>query len=218
MTTSPKELIARRVAKEVRPGALVNLGIGLPTAVVAYLPPEVTAFFLTEDGLIGVGPPPPPGMENPALVDAGGGFVSALPGASSLDSTLVFGLIRGGHLDLTVLGGLQVDARGRLANCMIPGKLVPGMGGAMDLVTSARRVIVAMTHTAKGAAKVVEECTIPVTSARPVDLVVTDMAVIEPTTEGLVLRERAPGVSVADVVAATAAKLIIPATVTEFAL
>jgi acetate CoA/acetoacetate CoA-transferase beta subunit len=157
-------------------------------------------------------------MENPALVDAGGGFVSALPGAASLDSTLVFGLIRGGHLDLTVLGGLQVDARGRLANWMIPGKLVPGMGGAMDLVTGARRVIVAMIHTAKGAAKIVEECTIPLTSARPVNLVVTDMAVIEPTAEGLVLRERAPGVSVADVVSATAAKLILPATVPEFVL
>ncbi|MGO9466174.1 MAG: 3-oxoacid CoA-transferase subunit B [Isosphaeraceae bacterium] len=218
MTTSPKELIARRVAKEVRPGSLVNLGIGLPTSVVAYLPPEVNAFFLAEDGLIGVGPPPPPGMENPDLVDAGGGLVSAVPGAASLDSTLVFGLIRGGHLDLTVLGGLQVDARGRLANWMIPGKLVPGMGGAMDLVTGARRVIVAMIHTAKGAAKVVEECTIPLTSVRPVNLVVTDMAVIEPTTEGLVLRERAPGVSVADVVSVTAAKLIIPPTVPEFAL
>jgi len=218
MTTSPKELIARRVAKEVRPGSLVNLGIGLPTSVVAYLPPEVNAFFLAEDGLIGVGPPPPPGMENPALVDAGGGFVSALPGAASLDSTMVFGLIRGGHLDLTVLGGLQVDARGRLANWMIPGKLVPGMGGAMDLVTGARRVIVAMTHTAKGAAKVVEECTIPLTSLRPVNLVVTEMAVIEPTPEGLVLRERAPGVSVDNVVAATAAKLIIPAAVPEYVL
>ncbi len=218
MTTSPKELIARRVAKEVRPGSLVNLGIGLPTSVVVYLPREVDAFFLAEDGLIGVGPPPPPGMENPDLVDAGGGFVSALPGAASLDSTMVFGLIRGGHLDLTVLGGLQVDVRGRLANWMIPGKLVPGMGGAMDLVTGARRVIVAMIHTAKGAAKVVEECTIPLTSARPVNLVVTDMAVIEPTAEGLVLRERAPGVSVADVVSATTAKLIIPATVPEFAL
>ncbi len=218
MTMSAKETIARRVAKEVRPGSLVNLGIGLPTSVVAYLPPEVNAFFLAEDGLIGVGPPPPPGMENPDLVDAGGGLVSAVPGAASLDSTLVFGLIRGGHLDLTVLGGLQVDARGRLANWMIPGKLVPGMGGAMDLVTGARRVIVAMIHTAKGAAKVVEECTIPLTSVRPVNLVVTDMAVIEPTTEGLVLRERAPGVSVADVVSVTAAKLIIPPTVPEFAL
>ncbi len=129
-------------------------------------------------------------MEDPNLVDAGGGFVSALPGAASLDSTMAFGLIRGGHLDLTVLGGLQVDTRGRLANWMIPGQLVPGMGGAMDLVAGARRVIVAMTHTAKGAAKVVEECTMPLTSIRPVSLVVTEMAVIEPTAEGLVLRER----------------------------
>ncbi len=200
MTTSPKETIARRIAQEVRPGSLVNLGIGLPTMVGAYMPPGVSAFFLTENGLIGIGVPPPSGMENPDLVDAGGGFVSALPGAASLDSTMVFGLIRGGHLDLTVLGGLQVDARGRLANWMIPGKLVPGMGGAMDLVDGARRVIVAMTHTVKGAAKVVGECTMPLTSLRAVNLVVTDMAVIEPTAEGLVLRERAPGVAVADVI------------------
>ncbi len=218
MTASPKETIARRIAREVRPDSLVNLGIGLPTMVGACMPPGVTASFLTENGMIGIGAPPPPGMENPDLVDAGGGFVSALPGAASLDSTTVFGLIRGGHLDLTVLGGLQVDARGRLANWMIPGKLVPGMGGAMDLVSGARRVIVAMTHTAKGAAKIVEECTMPLTSLRPVNLVVTEMAVIEPTAAGLVLRERAPGVSVADVVAATAAKLIIPPTVPEFAL
>ena len=128
MTTSPKELIARRVAKEVRAGSLVNLGIGLPTSVVAYLPPEVNAFFLAEDGLIGVGPPPPPGMENPALVDAGGGFVSALPGAASLHSTMVFGLIRGGHLDLTVLGGLQVDARGAPGQLDDPGKARAGDG------------------------------------------------------------------------------------------
>jgi len=218
MTMSAKETIARRVAKEVRPGSLVNLGIGLPTLVDAYMPPGVTAFFLTENGLIGIGAPPPPGMENPDLIDAGNEYVTAVPGASSLDSTVTFGLIRGGHLDLTVLGGLQVDARGRLANWMVPGKLVPGMGGAMDLVDGARRVIIAMTHTAKGAAKIVEECTMPLTSVRPVSLVVTEMAVIEPTAEGLVLRERAPGVSVADVVSATAAKLIIPPTVPEYAL
>ena len=132
-----KEIIARRVAKEVRPGSLVNLGIGLPTLVDSYMPPGVTVFFQTENGLIGVGPPPPPGMENPNLIDAGGGYITAIPGAASLDSTLTFGLIRGGHLDLTVLGGLQVDARGRLANWMVPGKLVPGMGGAMDLVSGA---------------------------------------------------------------------------------
>jgi acetate CoA/acetoacetate CoA-transferase beta subunit len=218
MTMSPKEIIARRVAKEVRPGSLVNLGIGLPTLVESYMPSGVTAFFLTENGLIGIGAPPPPGMENPDLINAGDEYVTAVPGASSLDSATAFSLIRGGHVDLTVLGGLQVDARGRLANWMVPGKLVPGMGGAMDLVDGARRVIVAMTHTAKGAAKIVEECTMPLTSIRSVNLVVTEMAVIEPTNEGLVLRECAPGVSVADVLGATAAKLIIPATVPEYVL
>jgi len=218
MTMSPKEIIARRVAKEVRPGSLVNLGIGLPTLVESYMPPGMTAFFLTENGLIGIGAPPPPGMETPDLINAGNEYVTAVPGAASLDSTLTFCLIRGGHLDLTVLGGLQVDGRGRLANWMVPGKLVPGMGGAMDLVDGARRVIIAMTHTAKGTAKIVEECTMPLTSVRPVNLVVTEMAVIEPTNEGLVLRERAPGFSVADIVGATAAKLIIPATVPEYVL
>jgi acetate CoA/acetoacetate CoA-transferase beta subunit len=218
MTMSPKEIIARRVAKEVRPGSLVNLGIGLPTLVESYMPLGVTAFFLTENGLIGIGAPPPPGMENPDLINAGDEYVTAVPGASSLDSTTAFSLIRGGHVDLTVLGGLQVDARGRLANWMVPGKLVPGMGGAMDLVDGARRVIIAMTHTAKGIAKIVEECTMPLTSIRPVNLVVTEMAVIEPTAEGLVLRERAPGVSVTEVVSATAAKLIIPATIPEYVL
>ena len=218
MTMAPKEIIARRVAKEVRPGSLVNLGIGLPTLVESYMPPGVTAFFLTENGLIGIGTPPPPGMENPDLINAGDEYVTAVPGASSLDSASTFCLIRGGHLDLTVLGGLQVDGRGRLANWMVPGKLVPGMGGAMDLVAGARRVIVAMSHTAKGVAKIVEECTMPLTSVRPVNLVVTEMAVIEPTVEGLVLRERAPGVSVADVVSVTAARLIIPAAVPEYVL
>ena len=144
------ELIARRVAREIHPGTLVNLGIGLPTQVAAFLPPGITVFFQTENGLAGVGPRPMPGTENPNLVDAGGGFITAIPGAASFDSTFSFGLIRGGHLDLTVLGGLQVDAKGRLANWMIPGVLVPGMGGAMDLVSGARRVIVAMNHTARG--------------------------------------------------------------------
>ncbi len=218
MTMSPKEIIARRVAKEVRPGSLVNLGIGLPTLVESYMPPGATAFFLTENGLIGIGAPPPPGMENPDLIDAGDQYVTAVPGASSLDSTTTFSLIRGGHLDLTVLGGLQVDGRGRLANWMVPGKLVAGMGGAMDLASGARRVIIAMIHTAKGLAKIVEECTMPLTSVRPVNLVVTEMAVIEPTNEGLVLRERGPGVSVEDVIKSTAAKLTIPENVPEMAL
>jgi acetate CoA/acetoacetate CoA-transferase beta subunit len=178
----------------------------------------VDAYFLTENGLIGIAAPPPPGMENPDLIDAGHDYVTAVPGASSLDSTATFCLIRGGHLDLTVLGGFQVDGRGRLANWMVPGKLVPGMGGAMDIVEGARRVVIAMIHTAKGASKIVEECTMPLTSLRRVNLVVTELAVIEPTAEGLVLRERAPGVAVADIVAATAAKLIVPAKVPEYVL
>lgn len=218
MKRHDKEIIARRVSREIPAGALVNLGIGLPTQVAAFLPAGITVFFQTENGLAGVGPRPSRGMENPNLVDAGGGFITAIPGAASFDSTFSFGLIRGGHLDLTVLGGLQVDAKGRLANWMIPGTLVPGMGGAMDLVTGAKRVIVAMIHTARGSAKIVEECTLPLTSIRPVNLVVTDMAVIEPTPEGLVLRERAPGVSVADIIAATSATLLVPPSVPEMTL
>jgi acetate CoA/acetoacetate CoA-transferase beta subunit len=218
MNGKEKERIARRVAREILPGTLVNLGIGLPTEVAAYVPPGVTVFFQTENGLAGVGPRPAKGLENPNLVDAGGGFITAIPGAASFDSTFSFGLIRGGHLDLTVLGGLQVDAQGRLANWMIPGRLVPGMGGAMDLVSGARRVIVAMLHTARGEAKLVAECTLPLTSIRPVSLIVTELAVIEPTPEGLVLRERGAGVSISDIVAATAARLIIPETVPEMAI
>jgi acetate CoA/acetoacetate CoA-transferase beta subunit len=218
MSSREKEIIARRVAREIPPGALVNLGIGLPTHVASFIPPGRAVCFQTENGLAGVGPPPPQGMENPNLVDAGGGFITAIPGAASFDSAFSFGLIRGGHLDLTVLGGLQVDARGRLANWMIPGKLVPGMGGAMDLVTGARQVIVAMIHCAKGEPKIVEECTLPLTSIRRVDLIVTNMAVIEPTPEGLLLRERAPGTPVAEILQFTAARLIVPDTVPEMDL
>ena len=153
-----------------------------------------------------MGSRPPEGMEDEDLTDAGGGFISAVPGAATVDSTLSFGLIRGGHLDVTVLGGLEVDEQGHLANWVVPGKMVPGMGGAMDLVSGARRVIVAMQHTARGRPKIVPKCTLPLTSLRRVTLVVTDLAVIEPTDAGLVLRERAPGVSVADVLAATSAR------------
>jgi acetate CoA/acetoacetate CoA-transferase beta subunit len=218
MTMPGKEIIARRVAREIAPGALVNLGIGLPTLVASYVPAGTTVFFQTENGLVGVGPPPPKGLENKNLVDAGGGFISTIPGAASFDSTFSFGLIRGGHLDLTVLGGLQIDSRGRLANWMVPGSLVPGMGGAMDLVTGARRVIVAMIHHAKGCPKLLDDCTFPLTSIRPVDLVVTNLAVIEPTPGGLVLRERAPGISVAEVIAATPAKLLVPEDTPEMKL
>lgn len=210
-----KELIARRIAGELKSGNLVNLGIGLPTLVSKFLPDRLEVFFQTENGLIGVEPVPEPGMEDEFLADAGGSFIGAVPGACAFDSAFSFGLIRGGHLDVTVLGGLEVDERGLLANWVVPGKMVPGMGGAMDLVTGARRVIVAMTHTAKGAAKIVKSCTLPLTSVRPVDLVVTELAVIAPVQEGLLLQERAPGVSVQQIVAATQANLIVPNEVPE---
>jgi acetate CoA/acetoacetate CoA-transferase beta subunit len=187
---------------------LVNLGIGIPTMVANYVPEGVNVFFQSENGLIGTGPIPEEGMTHPTLTDAGGKPVSALPGACTFDSAMSFALIRGGHLDITVLGGLQVDRHGRLANWMIPGKMVPGMGGAMDLVTGAKRVIVAMQHTAKGKPKIVNKCTLPLTSVRPVDLVVTEMAVIEFVDGRATLTETAPGVSVAQVVEATEAPLV----------
>jgi acetate CoA/acetoacetate CoA-transferase beta subunit len=218
MSMEAKEIIARRVALELRDNTLVNLGIGLPTLVARYIPQGIRVHFQSENGIIGFGAPPPEGMEDPNLTDAGGGFISAMPGAASFDSAMSFMLIRGGHLDMTVLGGLQVDARGQLANWMVPGKLVPGMGGAMDLVAGARRVVVAMQHVAKGESKIVPELTLPPTAARPVTLVVTDLAVLEPSAQGLILKERAPGVSVEAVRAATAAPLIILGDVPEMAL
>jgi acetate CoA/acetoacetate CoA-transferase beta subunit len=202
--------IARRIALELRPGMLVNLGIGIPTLVANYVPTGIDVFFQSENGLIGTGPVPEEGFANPKLTDAGGRPVSALPGASTFDSAVSFGLIRGGHVDMTVLGGMQVDAKGHLANWMIPGKMVAGMGGAMDLVTGARRVVVAMQHTARGKAKILPECTLPLTSVRPVDLVVTEMAVIAWADDHLELRETAPGVSVDQVLAATEAELVVP--------
>jgi acetate CoA/acetoacetate CoA-transferase beta subunit len=214
----PQELIARRVAQEIRPGMLVNLGIGLPTRVANHLPRGLDVYLQAENGIVGLGARPPEGMEDEDLTDAGGGFVTAVPGAARIDSTLSFGLIRGGHLDMTVLGGLQVDAQGLLANWMIPGKLAPGMGGAMDLVSGARRVVVAMLHTAKGEPKIVETCKLPLTSIRPVDLIVTELAVIRPGPTGLVLLETAPGVDVGQVRAATAAPLQIEAPPREMSL
>jgi acetate CoA/acetoacetate CoA-transferase beta subunit len=214
----PQTIIARRIARELKPGMLVNLGIGIPTLVANYVPADVDVFFQSENGLIGTGAPPAEGMAHPTLTDAGGRAVTALPGASAFDSAVSFGLIRGGHLDLTVLGGLQVDQQGRLANWMIPGKMVPGMGGAMDLVTGAKRVIVAMQHTSKGARKIVKACTLPVTSLRAVDLVVTELAVIGFRAGQAVLLETAPGVSVAEVLDATEAELEMPEHVPEMAL
>jgi acetate CoA/acetoacetate CoA-transferase beta subunit len=214
----PQTIIARRIARELSPGMLVNLGIGIPTLVANYLPKDIHVFFQSENGLIGTGAPPEEGMAHPTLTDAGGRPVTALPGACAFDSAMSFGLIRGGHLDVTVLGGLQVDQGGHLANWMIPGKMVPGMGGAMDLVTGAKRVIVAMQHTAKGKAKIVKECALPITSLRPVDLVVTELAVIAFDGGRAHLLETAPGVAVAQIVAATEAELAIPSQVPEMAL
>jgi len=211
----PQVTIARRIAQELAAGMLVNLGIGIPTLVANYLPEGVNVFFQSENGLIGTGAPPEEGMAHPTLTDAGGRPVTALPGASTFDSAMSFGLIRGGHVDLTVLGGLQVDQEGHLANWMIPGKMVPGMGGAMDLVTGAKRVIVAMQHANKGKPKIVTKCQLPITSVRPVDLVVTELAVIAFRGGQASLLETGPGISVADVVAATQAKLNIPARVPE---
>lgn len=213
----PKIVIARRVAALIQPGWLVNLGIGLPSMVANYVPAERQVYFQAENGVIGLGARPPEGMEDASLTDAGGGFVTAVPGAASIDSAMSFGLIRGGHLDMTVLGGLQVDEKGHLANWMVPGRMVPGMGGAMDLVAGARQVVVAMVHAAKGEPKIVPECTLPLTAARRVTLIVTEMALIEPTDAGLVLRERGPGVSVEAVLAATAARLIVEGDVPEMA-
>jgi acetate CoA/acetoacetate CoA-transferase beta subunit len=205
-----KDIIASRVARELRDGQLVNLGIGLPTLVAHHLPDGVKVFFQSENGLIGMLPLPEEGFAWADLTDAGGRPVGAGPGACAIDSAMSFGLIRGGHLDVTVLGGLQVDEQGQLANWLVPGVMVPGMGGAMDLVTGAKRVIVAMTHTAKGASKLVKQCSLPLTSVRRVDLIVTEMAVIEPTDAGLVLRETAPGVTVEQVLRATEARLQVP--------
>ena len=206
-------IIARRIARELRSGMLVNLGIGIPTLVANYLPDGVNVFFQSENGLIGTGPVPEPGMAHPTLTDAGGRPVSALPGACTFDSAMSFGLIRGGHVDLTVLGALQVDGRGVLANWMIPGKMVPGMGGAMDLVSGAKRVIVAMQHTAKGKPKIVNSCSLPITPTRRVDLVVTELAVIAFPDGNATLVETAPGVSTVQVLDATEAPLIVPAQV-----
>jgi len=214
----PQVIIARRIAKELSPGMLVNLGIGIPTLVANYVPEGMLVFFQSENGLIGTGAPPEEGMAHPTLTDAAGRPVTALPGASTFDSAMSFGLIRGGHLDLTVLGGLQVDQSGQLANWMIPGKMVPGMGGAMDLVSGAKRVVVAMQHTAKGASKIVKKCSLPITSTRRVDLLVTELAVIAWPDGRATLLETGPGVTVDQVTAATEAELAIPSAVAQMAL
>jgi acetate CoA/acetoacetate CoA-transferase beta subunit len=213
-----QSIIAKRIANELRSGMLVNLGIGIPTLVAHFVPAGLSVWFQSENGLIGTGPIPEEGMAHPTLTDAGGRPVTALPGASTFDSAMSFGLIRGGHVDVTVLGALQVDANGLLANWMVPGKMVPGMGGAMDLVTGAKRVIVAMQHTAKGKPKIVNKCTLPLTSARPVDLVVSELAVIGFPGGRATLLERGPGVTVEQIMAGTEAKLELPNDIPEMLL
>ena len=215
MTMDAQTVIAKRIALELRDGMLVNLGIGIPTLVANYVPQGMHIFFQSENGLIGTGPIPEEAMAQPRLTDAGGRPVSAIPGACTFDSAMSFGLIRGGHVDMTVLGGLQVDEQGLLANWMIPGKMVPGMGGAMDLVSGAKRVVIAMQHTAKGKPKIVKRCTLPLTSVRAVDLVVTELAVLEFAGGRPTLVETAPGVSVQQVLAATEAELVVPAQVPQ---
>ena len=210
-----QNLIAKRIALELRDGMLVNLGIGIPTLVANFIPPSAHIFFQSENGLIGTGPVPEHGMIQPWLTDAAGRPVTALPGACTFDSAMSFALIRGGHVDVTVLGGLQVDQQGLLANWMIPGKMVPGMGGAMDLVTGAKRVIVAMQHSAKGKPKIVNRLSLPLTSARTVDLVVTELAVIAFSDGRATLLETAPGVTVEQVLAATEAHLAVAENVAQ---
>jgi len=202
-----REVIVKRVAKELKDGDLVNLGIGMPTLVANYIPEGIDILLQSENGYVGLGPNPEPGEEDYDIVNAGGQPSSVVPGGAFFDSAMSFSIIRGGHLDVTVLGALQVDQEGNLANWMIPGKMVPGMGGAMDLVAGAKKVIIAMEHTAKGNPKILKKCNLPLTAMGEVDLIVTDMGVIEVTPDGLLLTELAPETTVEEVMNATEADL-----------
>ncbi len=212
-----QDFIAKRVAQELQDGTLVNLGIGLPTLVANFVPEGRDVTFQSENGFIGVGPVPTEEQLDPCIANAGAMPVTILPGGSFFDSAMSFGIIRGGHVDVTVLGALQVAENGDIANYMIPGKMVPGMGGAMDLLSGAKKVIVAMEHTAKGAPKLLRECNLPLTAVRAVDLIITEMGVIEVTHEGFVLIEQNPEYSLEEIQAATGASLIISAALKQMA-
>ena len=204
-----RETIAKRAALELNDGDVVNLGIGLPTMIPNYLPKGVSVVLQTENGLVGMGPTPKEGEEDKNLVNSGGGFITALPGAWSCSSADSFAIIRGGHVDVTFLGALEVDEKGDLANWIIPGKKAPGMGGAMDLLIGAKKVILTMEHTAKGSPKILKECRLPLTAAGQVNMIITEMGVMEITPKGIVLTEIHPEFTVEQVQAATEAKLII---------
>lgn len=204
-----REIIAKRIAQELKDGDLVNLGIGLPTFVANFIPEDLDILLHSENGFVGLGPTPAAGEEDKDIVNAGSQPASIIKSGAFFDSATSFVIARGGHLDVTVLGALQVDRHGNLANWMIPGKMVPGMGGAMDLVVGAKKVIIAMEHTAKGEHKILNECNLPLTAKGQVDLIVTDMAVIEVTKDGLLLKEVAPETTVEEVLAATEAPLQI---------
>ncbi len=212
-----REMIARRIARDLKDGFYVNLGIGIPTLVANYIPEGKTVHIESENGILGVGPEPPKGEEDREMINAGGGFITAIKGAATFDSFTSFSMIRGGHLDMAVLGSLQVDQEGNIANWMIPGKRAPGMGGAMDLVSGAKEVVVAMEHVnRKGESKVLKKCTLPLTGMGVVDLIVTDMAAIRVTPEGLLLLDVAVWTSVEEVIKHTEADLIVPAEVGVF--
>lgn len=204
-----KEIIAARVAKELKDGDVVNLGIGLPTMVADFLPEGVEIILQSENGIMGMGPTAEPGREDVDVINAGAQYVTVNKGGMFFDSATSFGIIRGGHVDATILGALEVDEKGNLANWIVPGKMVPGMGGAMDLVVGAKKVIIAMQHTQKGNHKILKECRLPYTAIGVVDMIITEMGVMEVTPQGLMLTEINPGYAVEEVQAATGCRLII---------